>query len=368
VATALAANTNVSGGIVTPTPTRAGDVIYWNGSTWVTLPGNNAGTLTLQENGSGVPTWASVAGTGTVTSITPGGGSVSSTTVNCSQSAITTAGTISNAECLNAQSGASYAIADSDRGKLITTTNAGAQAYTIAQAGTASNFFAGWYVDIVNNSTNTAGIVTITATTSQFNFNGVLSSTLKIYPSQDYRIVSDGTNYQVVQYNGGSGGWILLNTLTASNSATLTDTTSLTAAFSEYEIVFEDFISATNNTSCEIQIHASAAFQTTGYFYANIYGSGSVAASGNGTTFVPCGISASTSSTIPSHSVIRVNNPSTSAIHPWVGYTLTAGACGTLCVGNMAGYWNTAAVIDGFQVLMSAGNITSGKVKIYGRL
>ncbi len=56
-----------------PVPTRAGDVIYWNGSAWVTLAGNNSGTQTLTENSSGVPSW-SAAGSGSVTSVTCGTG------------------------------------------------------------------------------------------------------------------------------------------------------------------------------------------------------------------------------------------------------------------------------------------------------
>lgn len=56
-----------------PAPTRAGDVIYWNGSTWVTIAGNNSGTQILSENASGVPAW-SAAGTGSVTSVTCGTG------------------------------------------------------------------------------------------------------------------------------------------------------------------------------------------------------------------------------------------------------------------------------------------------------
>jgi hypothetical protein len=47
---------------ILPTPTRAGDIIYWNGFTWVTLPGNNSGTNCLQETSSGVPTFASCSG------------------------------------------------------------------------------------------------------------------------------------------------------------------------------------------------------------------------------------------------------------------------------------------------------------------
>lgn len=72
-ATALAANVNASGGIPTPTPTRAGDVMIWTGSAWSTLAGNNSGTQFLQENASGVPSWATVAGTGTVTTVSTAG-------------------------------------------------------------------------------------------------------------------------------------------------------------------------------------------------------------------------------------------------------------------------------------------------------
>lgn len=73
VQTALSATLNASGGVIGPTPTRAGDIIYYNGSAWVTLPGNNSGTQFFQENASGVPSWASVSGAGTVTSVATAG-------------------------------------------------------------------------------------------------------------------------------------------------------------------------------------------------------------------------------------------------------------------------------------------------------
>lgn len=41
-----------------PTATRAGDIIYWNGSAWVALAGNNSNTQILQETSAGVPSWA----------------------------------------------------------------------------------------------------------------------------------------------------------------------------------------------------------------------------------------------------------------------------------------------------------------------
>jgi hypothetical protein len=90
-------------------------------------------------------------------SVTPGGGMVSSVSAPCSQLAITAFGTVSAAECVNQQTGSSYAIQDADLAKLITASNAAAQAYSIAPAGAASLFQSGWYVDIRNNSTNPAG-------------------------------------------------------------------------------------------------------------------------------------------------------------------------------------------------------------------
>ena len=45
-----------------PKPTRAGDVLYWSGTSWAALAGNNSGTNYLSENSSGAASWA--AGTG----------------------------------------------------------------------------------------------------------------------------------------------------------------------------------------------------------------------------------------------------------------------------------------------------------------
>lgn len=71
-----------------PTATRAGDIIYWNGTHYVTLAGNNSGNQILQESSAGVPSWI-VAGTGTVTSLT-----CSSNLLCTGANPITTSGTI----------------------------------------------------------------------------------------------------------------------------------------------------------------------------------------------------------------------------------------------------------------------------------
>jgi hypothetical protein len=40
-----------------PTPTRAGDIPYWNGTTWLSVAGNNSGNACLQETSVGAPSW-----------------------------------------------------------------------------------------------------------------------------------------------------------------------------------------------------------------------------------------------------------------------------------------------------------------------
>lgn len=72
-----------------PTPTRAGDVAYWNGSAWTSLAGNNSGTNVLTENASGVPSWAAP-GAGTVSSVGIAAGTGISVSGTCT---ITTSGT-----------------------------------------------------------------------------------------------------------------------------------------------------------------------------------------------------------------------------------------------------------------------------------
>ncbi len=132
------------------------------------------------------------AGVSSLNGLTGGLSIVAGSGANVSASG--TSVTLTGSESVNAQTGSSYSIADSDRAKLITASNTGAQAWSIAQAGTSGNFAAGWFSDIKNISTAAAGVVTITPTTSTING----ASTFAIAPGQSARIISDGTNYQAI--------------------------------------------------------------------------------------------------------------------------------------------------------------------------
>lgn len=89
---------------------------------------------------------------------------------------------------VNAQTGTTYTYLNTDRGKLITHTNAGAIAGTLPQAGASSQFLVGWYMDVQNRG---VGTLTITPTTSTIDG----SATLALLTGQGARIFSDGTNY-----------------------------------------------------------------------------------------------------------------------------------------------------------------------------
>lgn len=130
-----------------------------------------------------------ITGTGTVTSVTPGNGLVSSTTAGCSQAAITTTGTLSGANCVDARTTTTETINDSDRAKLVTFNNASAVAASIAQAGAASNFQAGWFTTLKNIG---AGTVTLTATTSTIDGS---TQTPTLLQGESTQLFSDGTNY-----------------------------------------------------------------------------------------------------------------------------------------------------------------------------
>lgn len=163
-----------------------------------------------------------------------------------------------------------------------------------------------------------------------------------------------------------AGNLVLLETLTASNSASLVSSVSW-SGYSSIELVFLNLIPVTNNVSAQLLVHATSAYQTTGYLGISIVPNSTNIISLAPTTYIPLSnTSAVNTSGAGMQGSVCIFAPNTSNIHycnGLVSYSLGA-QISTIIVG---GAWGTAATaVDGFQFLFSSGNIASGLIKVYG--
>jgi hypothetical protein len=189
-----------------------GQILYRNGTVWTVLSPGTSGQVLSSGGAAANPSWQTVTGTGTVTSVATGCGLTGGT--------ITTTGTLKTSNAVNAQTGTTYTVVDGDCGKLVTTTNASAIAITLPQAGASSSFVSGWSADFQNRG---AGTATITPTTSTIDG----AATLALTTGTGVRIFSDGTNY-FTQRGASSGG--IVSSQTVAGSATITIPTGATKA------------------------------------------------------------------------------------------------------------------------------------------
>jgi hypothetical protein len=174
-----------------------------------------------------------------------------------------------------------------------------------------------------------------------------------------------------------SGAHVLLNTLTVSSSANLQDTTSITASYNEYEIVFENLVTSTSNSSLILLAHSGGTFQTT--TYVNTTGTvanGAFAGTAADVTSVEVGAFSQATAVPGLSGTIRVYAPALAAAPKhWSGLVAFNNNSSGLTSVFVSGLWNGGnGAVDGFEVCFSTtsptctGNITSGVVKIYGIL
>jgi hypothetical protein len=155
-----------------------------------------------------------------VTSVTAGNGLTVSP--GSTGGAITTTGTVTVSNLVNAQTGTSYAVANSDQGKLVTFSNASAVGVTIAQAGQSGSFLSGWSADFENLG---AGTVTVTPTTSRIDGG----TSIALTTNQGVRIFSDGSNYETQRGIGGASGPSATKVTLFNSSGTYTPATGAVA-------------------------------------------------------------------------------------------------------------------------------------------
>lgn len=178
-----------------------------------------------------------------------------------------------------------------------------------------------------------------------------------------------------------TGTLVLLTTLTASNSATLDDTTHITPTYDEYMIALRNLVPVTNSVSFKLRIstdggstYKSSGYlsQLTGAFNAGSGGAGdgteaatdSILLTGAGTNLNTLTNTAGlgVSGTIYLHAP---NGTSSAAMV--TGSVTWSAVTNSINTGTIGGWYNTTgSAINAIRFLCSSGNISTGTIKIYG--
>ena len=197
VAASLANNINANGGIISPTPTRAGDVAFWNGSTWVTLAGQNSATTLLLESASGVPSWTTI-GTGL---------GVSGGALNC------LAASTSQVGCAKFD-GVTIALNGSGQLEAVGATATVVSIFNTSVTGGVANYLlgmAGFLAISSGTYNNSTGVVTLTMSAPITFSSGIPVTISSLTGSGAYASLNGtfttlaGTTGSTVVYNAGSG-------------------------------------------------------------------------------------------------------------------------------------------------------------------
>ncbi len=175
--------------------------------------------------------------------------------------------------------------------------------------------------------------------------------------------------------SGSAGALILLEQHTASGSASLDFTASISSTYDEYEIHFIDIVPASASAVLAMRMSTNGG---SSYDSGNNYGESVFAWNALGTasagnvsgasriqlTFTNIG---TTSTDGGVKGKITLFNPASSStwktVHGQIAFiTSGAGQDGQV----LTGYYQVTTAVDAFQFLMSTGNIASGTIRVYG--
>lgn len=169
--------------------------------------------------------------------------------------------------------------------------------------------------------------------------------------------------------SAGGGALVHLGTLTASASATLEDTTSITGAYDNYLFIFEDIHPATDSVQfrARLSTDGGSTYASTNYNGVNkrfLFTTGPVTSTAEmNLSYTTTGNDASYGS-YAQLMLSNVNNAS--RYKAWYGYNLGVSTSATVEGVYFAGWYESTSVVDAIQFYYSSGNITGGSVHIYG--
>jgi hypothetical protein len=185
-----------------------------------------------------------------------------------------------------------------------------------------------------------------------------------------------GTNLNIPTPSGGggAGGLTLLNTLTASGSTALIDTSSISATYDEYLLEFVSLVGATSGGVIYLRFSSDggATYDAASHYIDASYrwNSGGAAAGGETTTQINLSSSADGLSTNTSYGLTgpcRLYQPASTTPFPKIVASMMYLLSGGLfqCIETRGAYTGGSA-INAFQIKSSVGNLASGIVRVYG--
>lgn len=175
---------------------------------------------------------------------------------------------------------------------------------------------------------------------------------------------------------GGAPAEVLLNTLTASDSVSLSDTTSLTATYKNYKVVFQNVIPVTNGACLQLTVstNGGSSYLTTNYISeaAGFNGTSSAADTstsailiGGGATNIGCPGNTAGYSGLSGH--LYIHNPAGGSLYTaFEGQVAYYSSVPANVIAMLHGFNTTTSAVNAIKFAESSDNISSGVIKIYG--
>lgn len=186
----------------------------------------------------------------------------------------------------------------------------------------------------------------------------------------------DGTQFQITSAlaNGSAtlgAGLVLIQCQTASASATLDFTTGIGSTYDTYLLTISSIVPATNGANLWLRVSTSATFRTASYSFSSFASSGNATSGDAGSQVsdakIILAVSLSNAGDRDARAQVWLSQPSNTARYKQITFDSSAltGSGQTRYFGS-GDYNGDTGAVDGLRVMMSGGNITSGKACLYG--
>jgi hypothetical protein len=249
---------------------------------------------------------------------------------------------------------------------------------TVPSGGTGTNSLTAGY-SLIGNGGNAVQLINASAKGSIVVGNGTTTPSAVAVGTNNFVLTADSTQTAGVKWAaaGGSSALVYLATATASASAFLSFTsTYITSAYSLYALYIRNIVPATNSTSLYLRVSTDdgATWKSGAADYNHVSNGTMSSAAGNNV-----GVAGAAQYNILNSQVLGVDAGEVANLWMWMydplnANTKTAFQCSgpvinvssVLMNHSGTGCYNTVGATNAIQILMSAGNIASGSVSLYG--